>query len=480
MDWGWQIIGDGGVSVNQAVVNELCAIVGPSHVLTSPADLICYSADATWRRAKPHAVVLPESTEQVAAIMRLANRERIPVTPRGAGTGLTGGAVPLHGGIVLSLTRMNRLLEIDRRNLLAVVEPGVITAELARAAEAQGLFYPPDPASHKVSTIGGNLANNAGGPRCFKYGVTRDYVLGLEVVLPTGEVLRTGGKTVKNVTGYDLTRLMVGSEGTLGVITQATLRLIPQPETKQTLLAVFPKLDDASQAVGEVVAGGVVPCSLELMDQSCIRVVEEHMHLGLPVEAEAILLAEVDGYREAVARQVEQTAAIFSRCGAAEVRVARTPAEAEELWKARRSVNPALTRIAPTKIGEDIAVPPSEVPAFIRKFQYLRQQYGLPMVVYGHAGDGNLHPNTVIDRRDPAAVARVEEWLGELARLALDLGGTLSGEHGIGSAKAPYLEWELGPVGMQVMRAIKRALDPLHILNPGKMRLDEGGGPDGE
>lgn len=455
------------------IIAELQQIVGARHVLHTPQDLVCYAFDATWHKGQPEVVVLPASTDQVSRILQLANRERIPVTPRGAGTGLSGGALAVRGGIQLSLTRMNRILEVDTRNLLAVVEPGVITEHLQQAAEAVGLFYPPDPASARVSTIGGNIAENAGGPRCFKYGVTRDYVLGLEVVLPTGEILRTGARTVKSVTGYDLTRLLVGSEGTLGVVTQATLRLIPRPEAKQTLLGVFPHLDDASAAVGAMVAAGIVPTSLELMDQTAMQVVENYLKTGLPVEAAATLLIEVDGFRETVARQAAMVEDLLRQHGASAVRVARSAAEEAELWRARRSINPALTQIKPIKVGEDVTVPPGQIPEFIRRFQSLRRRYSdLNMVIYGHAGDGNLHPNVVVDPRQPGERARVEEWLHELARMALSLGGTLSGEHGIGTLKAPMLEEEVGSVGMQVMRAIKRALDPLNILNPGKMNLD--------
>lgn len=453
---------------------ELKAIVGERYVLTSPQDRVCYSFDATWHRGEPDVVVLPGSAREVAAVLRVADRYGVPVTPRGAGTGLSGGAVCVRGGICLSMTRMNRIVEIDPDNLLAVVEPGVVTGELQRAVEARGLFYPPDPASSRVCTIGGNIAENAGGPRCFKYGVTRDYVLGLEVVLPSGEVLHTGARTVKSVTGYDLTRLLVGSEGTLGVVTRATLRLIPRPEASRTLLAVFRHLEQAGRAVSGIVAAGVVPATLELIDQTALQVVEAYLHLGLPVAAEAVLLVEVDGWAEAVERQARLVAEALSRHGAAEVQVAASAADAARLWQARRAINPALTRIRPIKVGEDVAVPPAMVPEFIRRFQFLRQKYqGLPMVIYGHAGDGNLHPNTVVDPRDPVQKAQVEEWLFDLARIALDLGGTLSGEHGIGTLKAPMLEWEVGPVGLRVMRAIKRALDPKGILNPGKMRLDE-------
>ncbi len=441
-------------------------------MLTSPQALLCYSFDATFHTGQPEAVVLPDSTEQVAAIMRLASRHGIPVTPRGAGTGMSGGSLP-KGGIALSLTRMNRILEIDRRNLLAVVQPGVVTAHLQREAERLGLFYPPDPASGKVCTIGGNIAENAGGPRCFKYGVTRDYVLGLEVVLADGQVLKTGGRTVKNVTGYDLTRLIVGSEGTLGIVTQATLRLIAKPEAVRTLMAVFPRLDDATETIAEIVASGVRPATLEIMDQLTLRVVENYLHAGLPVEAEAVLLIEVDGFREAVQRQAAVVADLCRRLGASEVRVADTEQEREELWRARRSVSTAVTQVKPTKIGEDVAVPIASVPEMIRKLQYLQRQTGLTMTVYGHAGDGNIHPNIVTDLRDQEEMAKVEAALEEIARIALGLGGTLSGEHGIGTLKAPYLEMEVGEVGLDVMRRIKRALDPQNILNPGKMRLDD-------
>jgi len=454
------------------VIAELEEALGPGRVLTSPQALLCYALDATYHVGRPEAVVLPESTAEVAAVMRIASRHKVPVTPRGAGTGLSGGALP-KGGIVLSLTRMNRIKEIDRKNLIAVVEPGVITAHLQQAAEAAGLFYPPDPASSQVSTIGGNIAENAGGPRCFKYGVTRDYVLGLEVVLADGRVLRTGGRTVKNVTGYDLTRLMVGSEGTLGVVTEATLRLVPRPEATQTLMAVFPRLEDAAETNAALVARGVTPATLEIMDQLSLRVVENYLHLGLPVEAEAVLVISVDGFREAVQRQADTVAAICRELGASEVRIARTPEEAQELWRARRSISTAITQVKPTKIGEDVAVPPSRIPELIRRIQYLREKTGLTMAIYGHIGDGNIHPNVVTDLRDREEMAKVEQVLEEIARIALELGGTLSGEHGIGTLKAPYLEMEVGETGIDVMRRIKRALDPDGILNPGKMRLDE-------
>lgn len=459
--------------MDASILAELRRIVGAGFVLDSPDALVCYGADGTWRPGRPEAVVLPASTDEVAEVVRVAARHGLPVTPRGAGTGLSGGAVPC-GGIALSLARMNRIVEVDRRNLLAVVEPGVVTADLQREVEAMGLFYPPDPASGRVCTIGGNIAENAGGPRCFKYGVTRDYVLGLEVVLADGRVLRTGGRTVKNVSGYDLTRLMVGSEGTLGVVTQATLRLIPKPESAATVMAVFARLEDAAEASAAIVAGGVTPATLEIMDRLAIGVVENYLHLGLPDSAEAILLIEVDGFREAVARQLDLVAAACCRLGAAEVRQATAQAERDELWRARRSVSAALCRIKPLRVGEDVCVPVSRVPELVRRLQRLAAEAGLTMAVFGHIGDGNMHPNFVVDPRDQAEMARMEAALADVARIALELGGTLSGEHGIGLLKAPYLEWEVGSLGLEVMRRVKQSLDPLGILNPGKMRLAQG------
>lgn len=461
-----------GCGLDAAVIQELEAVLGPERVLSSPQALLCYAVDATFHKGRPEVVVLPETTEEVSAVMKLAARHGISVTPRGAGTGLSGGALP-KGGILLALTRMNRIKEIDRKNLIAVVEPGVITDHLQRAVAAQGLFYPPDPGSSKVSTIGGNVAENAGGPHCFKYGVTRDYVLGLEVVLADGRILRTGGRTVKNVTGYDLTRLLIGSEGTLGIVTEATLRLVPKPETTQTVMAVYPRLEDAAETNAALVSRGVIPATLEIMDQLCLRVVENYLHMGLPVEAEAVLIIGLDGFREAVERQTVMVADICRELGASEVRIARTPEESEQLWRARRSISTAITQQKPTKIGEDVVVPPARIPEMIRRLQYLREKTGLTMAIFGHVGDGNLHPNVVTDLRDQAEMAKVEEVLEQIARIALDLGGTLTGEHGIGTLKAPYLEMEVGEVGIDVMRRIKRALDPDGILNPGKMRLDE-------
>lgn len=452
--------------MDPGIIQALQQIVGAPHVLTEPRQLLVYSYDATFQPGKPDVVVLPRSAAEVSAILRLANRTGTPVTPRGAGTGLSGGSLPM-GGIALVLTRMNRIRELDLANRLAVVEPGVITAELQAAAEAQGLFYPPDPGSQRVSTLGGNVAENAGGPRCLKYGVTRDYVLGLEVVMPTGELIHTGGRTVKNVSGYDLTRLIVGSEGTLGVVTEIILRLIPKPEAARTALAIFPRLDDAATVVANIMASGVTPTALELVDQYSLQAVENYLHLGLPVHAQAVLVVEVDGYRETVDRQMRICADICRQGGAEAVRVAGSEAERDELWRARRAVSTAITQIAPTKIGEDIAVPPAQIPEMIRRLQWLRERLGLPLVVYGHAGDGNLHANLLFGSLEERAKGHAA--VDEVLQAAIDLGGTITGEHGVGLAKREFLAKEQKPEVIALQRRLKKAFDPDDLLNPGKI-----------
>ena len=358
----------------------------------------------------------------------MANRERVPVVVRGAGTGLSGGSVPDEESIVLAVTRMDRVKEIDLVNLVAVVEPSVITADLQAQVEALGLFYPPDPASLKQSTLGGNVAEGAGGPRCLKYGTTKDYVLGLEVVLPTGEVIRTGGKLMKDVTGYNLTQAFVGSEGTLGVITEIILRLIPMPEAKRTATAIFPKLDDATQTVTNILTSGILPSTIEIMDNTTIRVVEEYLQMGLPVDAGAILIIEVDGKEEAIVLEIAQVGEVCRRSGASDVQVAGTAHESEALWKARRAVSAALGRLAPTKQGEDISVPRSAIPEMVRRINAISKKYDIVIPVFGHAGDGNLHPNLLCDLRDAETDGAGSQGRGERSsRPPSTLGGTLSG-----------------------------------------------------
>ncbi len=454
------------------MIEILQTILGSSRVLTSLEDRIAYSYDGTFAQHLPDVAVLPESTEEVAAVMRVATEYRVPVVPRGMASGLAAASVPFSGGIALSLTRMNRILELDGENRTVRVEAGVITADLQDYVEKRGLFYPPDPSSNKHSTIGGNIACNAGGPRCLKYGVTGDYVMGLTVVLPDGRILQTGGKAIKNVVGYDLTSLFVGSEGTLGVITEALLKLITRPAFVRTALAEFPSLDDASRTVNAILSAGIVPATLELMDETAIACIEEAMGLGLPLDVEAMLIMETDGSDEdAVVRQMEAVARICRESGARSVRVARDEAERAQLWRARRSVSPSLARKAPNKLGEDITVPRSAIPEAVRRIKAISARYGLPIVVFGHAGDGNLHPNILFDRRDAAQWAQVEVIAGEIFDVALELGGTLSGEHGVGVLKRPYIERALGPISIDVQCRIKQALDPLNVMNPGKVLL---------
>jgi glycolate oxidase len=457
------------VNIDSLIIKQLKAIVGKKYVLSSQEDLLCYSFDGTFAEFMPDLVVEPDSTEEVSAIMRLANEHEIPLIARGMASGLAAGTVPFGGGIVLPLTRMNRILEIDRENMTATVEAGVITIDLQNEVEKYGLFYPPDPSSIKHSTIGGNIACNAGGPRCLKYGVTGNYVMGVTVVLADGRVIKSGGKTIKNVTGYNFSQLFTGSEGTLGVITEAILKLVSKPQYARTAVASFDKLNDASRAVNAILAAGIVPATLELMDETAIACIEEAMHLGLPLDKEAILIIESDGSNESgVQLEIEAIVRICQETGASDVQLAKNEAERAELWRARRNVSPSLARRAPNKLGEDISVPRSQIPEAIRRIKEISKRYDLPIVIFGHAGDGNLHPNILFDKRDPDQWERVQRIVGEIFATAIELGGTLSGEHGVGTLKLPYLESDVGQVSIQVQQMIKQALDPKGILNPGK------------
>jgi glycolate oxidase len=446
---------------------ELAAIVGEGNLLTSEEDLLAYGFDGTWYESRPMAVVLPENAEQVSAIHQLANREHFALTPRAMGSGLSGGSVPLAGSLVLNIMRMNRILEIDEINSVAVVQPGVITADLQRAVEARNLFYPPDPSSLKQSAIGGNVAENAGGARCLKYGVTGDYVMALQVVLPQGQIIRTGGKMLKNVTGYNLRALFTGAEGTLGTITEITLRLVPKPKYSATASAAFDRLEDAAATVTAIMSSGLTPTSIELLDQLTMRCVEEFKPSGLPVESEAMLLFAVDGnYEENVASELEQIGAIARCNGANAVRIASSARESAQLWEARRAVSPALARRRPHKLGEDISIPRSQIVNMVRRVREIAGRNELLIPLFGHAGDGNLHPNILCDRRDKAEMVRVRRAAREIFEAAVELGGTLSGEHGIGLLKKQFMELDLGS-----------EIDPAGIMNPGKL-VPEPGGPD--
>ncbi len=451
------------------IIPKIEAIVGRQYVTTAEEDLLCYAYDATNRQHRPDAVVFPGNTGEVSAIMRAANECRFFVVPRGAGTGMSGGAVAIQGGLIMVMTRFDRILSIDRDNLVADVEPGVITGHFQEIVEREGLFYPPDPSSAAYSTLGGNVAECAGGPRAVKYGVTRDYVLGLEVVLPTGEVVTTGTRAAKGVVGYDLTRLIVGSEGTLGVITKMVLRLLPLPAAARTLRAVFVQIRDAAKTVSEIVRSGVMPRSVEYMDQAAIRCVEDYLHIGLPVDAGAMLLVEVDGSPSGADAALQELAAICGNGGARQVQIAGSEQEAADLWRARHAISPALFRLGPDKINEDIVVPRSRIPEMVAWIDDLRKRTGLTMVTFGHAGDGNIHVNIMLDRGDKQVLNKAEAAVEALFRHTIALGGTLSGEHGVGITKASYLGMELGSAERALMKRIKAAFDPNGILNPGKI-----------
>ena len=440
---------------------------------TSLETRICYSYDATGKRFLPDAVAFPVDAEEVRRIVLLANRYRFPVVPRGAGSGFSGGSLPVHGGVVLSTERMDRIVAIDAENLYAVVEPGVVTEVLKEEARKAGLFYPPDPASLKFSTLGGNIAECAGGMCAVKYGVTRDYVLGLEAVLGTGELVRTGVFTVKGVVGYDLTRMLVGSEGTLGIVTRATLRLVPLPETAATLLALFPGNREAAGAVNAVVAARVTPSAMELMDRTAIDCVLSAVPMPLPEGTGSALLLEVDGPADSVARDADRLAEVCRSRGALEVRRASDARGREELWKLRRSISPGLRRLAPVKMNEDIVVPRNRLADMFDFLAGLAARKRVRIVNFGHAGDGNIHVNIMTSGTDADETRRAEEAVEEVFRKTVEVGGTISGEHGIGIAKAPFLSMEVGPLGVSVMKRLKECFDPNGILNPGKIFLSE-------
>ncbi len=458
--------------MDNATRQALIDIVGPENVTEKIMDLVSYSYDASSYEHRPDCAMWAVSTEQVSRILSVANEKGIPVTVRGAGTGLGGLAVPAQGGIVLDLTRMNSILEISIPDRLAVVQPGVVYADFQAALAPYGFFFPPDPASGVVCTLGGNVATNAGGLHAVKYGTTRDYVLSLEAVLASGEVMRVGARTMKTSSGYDLCRFLVGSEGTLAVITEITLKVAPKAAHRATALAVFHTLEDAGEAVTRVMHSEVTPSVLELLDGSVISLLREHAHIDLP-DVEALLLVETDGMTEGYVRfQLEKIAEMFRGCNAAEVELAATEEEAEGLWKARKSIGGMMGALHLDYIPEDITVPMSQIATFLRQSEELSRIHGLDLFNFGHAGDGNLHTNIFFDGNDPDQVARLEPLLYDLHKLACYLGGTLSGEHGIGMTKAKYLPLEHDRTALKTMRTLKQALDPNNILNPGKMGLD--------
>ncbi len=448
---------------------KLQNIVGKAHCSKKKEDLACYAYDATAQSYLPDAVLFPRNAEEISAILNLANKDGFFVIPRGSGSGMTGGSLAVRGGVILVMFRLDRILEIDKDNLIARAEPGVVTGRFHRAVEKEGLFYPPDPASSEFSTLGGNLAECAGGPRAVKYGVTRDYVLGLEAVLPTGEIVHTGVQTAKGVVGYDLTRLLVGSEGTLGIITRMTLRLLPLPEAVRALTAVFDKMEKAAETVSEVIRCGFIPRTIEYMDNASIRCAESHLKIGLPVEAEALLLIEVDGKVDEVDMLIAQLKTVCMSQGAKSVKIAENEAEVANLWKARKAISPALFKYGPDKINEDIVVPRSKIPDIVRKINALKEETGLTMVSFGHAGDGNIHFNIMLDKNNKAELKKAEDAIEAVFDHTLELGGTISGEHGVGITKAAYIAKEIGHVEIDLMKKIKKVFDPKGILNPGKI-----------
>lgn len=455
--------------MKREIITKLQSIVGKDRLTTAPEELLCYSYDGTGREYPPEAVVFPAGTGEISAIMQLANTAPFPVVPRGAGSGMTGGALPVAGGVVMALSRLNRILEIDESNQVAVVEPGVITGDLRKTLAKRGLFYPPDPASLKFCTMGGNVAECAGGPSAVKYGVTRDYVLGLEVVLPDGRVIQTGVRTAKGVVGYDLTRLFIGSEGTLGIITKITVRLIPCPSAKKTFLILCQSIMQATSLVTEILAKHR-PCTLEYMDHTAMQIVRDKLPFALAKETQALLLLEVDGDAPSVAIQAAALQKFLAAKGdLLAVMQADKADDIEALWTARRAVSPAAFTLKPHKISEDVVVPRSRIPELVLFVESLATENNLTIFTFGHAGDGNIHVNIMLDKNEPQEVARAEIATKALFAQVIKLGGTLSGEHGIGITKAAFLPLELDAVSLEVMRGIKKFFDPNNILNPGKI-----------
>ena len=457
-------------SPDPVLLARLRDIVGAEQVLTSPEDTIPYGFDGTAALKGPVGVVVhPGSTEEVAAVVKLANEFSIAIVTRGSGTGLSGGSVPSEGCIVLCLTRLDKIISVDPANLTVRAQCGVITAAIDAAANKHGLFYPPDPGSMKISTIGGNVAENSGGLRGLKYGVTRDYVMGLEVVLPDGRIARFGNACVKDVAGYSMKDLFIGSEGTLGIITEVLLKVLPRPAARRTMLASYDRMEDAAQTVSDIIAAKIIPCTLEFLDRMTIGCVEDYAKIGLPRDCEALLLMETDGHPAAVAEEAEQMLTLARARGARDVRIARDDAEALQLASARRSAFSALARVRPTTILEDVTVPRDKLAEMVAFVAEVAKKHNLLVGTFGHMGDGNLHPTFLTDERNTEEMARVHEALEDIVTKTLALGGTITGEHGVGLAKKAWLRRQVGENSHDLMREIKRAWDPRNLLNPGKI-----------
>lgn len=460
--------------IAENILHQLTRTLGKENVVYETEDLLVLGYDATpGLYHQPDVVVYPTSTDQVREIVLLARREKLPITPRGSGTGLSGGSIPAKGGLVMCLNRMNKILEIDEENLTATAQAGVITLDLANAVAEKGLFYPPDPASQKISTIGGNVMEDAGGLRCLKYGVTGDYVMALTAVLADGSIIHTGGKNVKDVAGYSIKDLLICSEGTLGIITEVTVRLIPPPQDKRTMSAYFDDIKTAGTAVSSIIAAKVIPSTMEIMDKTTLNCVEDYAGIGLPRDKAAMLLIEVDGHPAVVEEDSARVIEILHQVGASGVALAKTEAEALDLATARRTALSAMARVSPSTLMEDATVPRSCMAETFAEIERLARKYDLTVGTFGHAGDGNLHPTVLCDERNQDQMKRAHAFFDDLYTKVLAWGGTVSGEHGIGIAKKDYLARQVGPGGIEVMKRIKRSFDPDGILNPGKMFADE-------
>lgn len=455
--------------LSQTIINRLKEIVGEKNVVTDKVGLFSYSYDGTLLSGEALGVVFPHTTEHVVEIVKLMNEQNIKLIPRGAGTNESGGTIPSENSMVINFARMNRILEIDTENFVAVLEPGVINFDLQLELEKKGFYYPPDPSSYKASTMGGNLAECSGGPKCFKYGVTRDYILGIEAVLPNGKVINAGGRNFKSEPGYDLTRIFNGSEGILGLVTKIIVRVIPKPIAKKTMLAIYNKVEDASQTVADIVAAGIIPTTLELMDNLLINTTEDFVHAGLPRDAGAVLIIEVDGYPEDMDEQVKTIGEITKKANAKDFKVAQTAAEVDQIWAGRRVAFGSVARVRPSYGVNDITVPRSNFPKAIQGVLKVAKDFDVTIGVVAHAGDGNLHPLILFDQRNKEEVETVHAAEQALCKMALGLGGTISGEHGIGVVKKKYLDAEFKPEAMESFRKIKRSFDPMNRFNPGKI-----------
>ena len=448
-------------------------IVGSENIYSDKAHLLAYSYDATREHFEPDAVIFPRNEEDISEILKYCNTHKIIIVPRGAGSGFTGGALPSSGGIVLAMEKhMNNILEIDMKNMVAIVQPGVINMDLQRAVEKVGLFYPPDPASQDYSTIGGNVSENAGGMRAAKYGITKDYVMATRAVLPNGDVIKAGKRTIKDVAGYNISGILIASEGTLAVLTEITLKLIPKPKMTKTAMGIFPTVNDAMEAVYKTMASGITPVAMEFLDNLTIRAVEQTFHKGLPIDAGALLVTDVDGNLEDdLDFQLGQIEKVFKENGCSEFRIAKDDKEAAEIWFARRNASPALSIYGSKKLNEDVTVPRAVLPELLERFSAIAKKYSVNIPCFGHTGDGNVHTNVMVDGSNPRQVAIAYQAIEEVFQATVDLGGTLSGEHGIGLAKAPYMHMAFTDEEMNLFKSIKAAFDPNNILNPAKMGL---------